>query len=179
MSVTDQPLNNVQWLPRDVLRANTWNPNHVARPEMDLLRLSILTDGWTQPIVAYPDGEGYEIVDGFHRWTLSGTPEIAALTDGLVPVVVLTSPPEQRMASTIRHNRARGSHAVLRMADIVATLVDTYGIDPGEVARVIGADGEEVSRLLDRGSMVRRGRAPDQSFGQAWRPVPLEEMGGR
>jgi len=164
-----QPISTVEWVPRDVLHANGYNPNKVAPPELALLKLSILEDGWTQPIVAREDGE---IVDGFHRWTISGDPDIAKMTGGLVPVVRLANvdPAHQRM-STIRHNRARGTHHVLRMADIVADLMEEYGLDVAELMFRLGMEDEEVERLADRGAMVKRGRNDD--FGKGWVPGEL------
>ena len=82
-----QPLDNIQWINREELSPNGYNPNRVAPPELKLLKLSILEDGWTQPIVINPDKT---IVDGFHRWTVSGHKEIFDLTGGLVPVVVIS-----------------------------------------------------------------------------------------
>jgi ParB-like chromosome segregation protein Spo0J len=121
--------------------------------------------------VAYEDGaddEGllYEIVDGYHRWKTSEDPEVYALTDGLVPVVELKQPDQAllRMA-TIRHNRARGTHHVLKMADIVAELAE-MGITADEIGRRLQMDEEEVDRLLDRGVMTKRGSAA--SFGNGW-----------
>lgn len=165
--VNAQPVSHVEWVPRESLRANDYNPNHVAPPERKLLRLSILEDGWTQPIVRRPDDE---IVDGFHRWQTSDDPDVWAMTDGLVPVVTLepADPAHQRM-STIRHNRARGTHHVVRMADIVAQLVAS-GLDPAEVALRLGMESDEVRRLLERGRMTQRGANPD-GLGSAWRPV--------
>src|SRR5258708_4407167 len=81
--IISQPIGHVHWVKRSLLRANDYNPNHVAPPELALLKVSIMEDGWTQPIVIRKD---YEIVDGFHRWTVSGDPEVSALTDGMVPV---------------------------------------------------------------------------------------------
>ena len=127
MTNTIQPIDAVEWVARDTLTSNGYNPNHVARPELKLLKLSIMADGWTQPIVAREDGQ---IVDGFHRWTISADPEISALTNGLVPVVRLRPALEMadQMASTIRHNRARGQHGVIPMADIVTSLKDDHGL---------------------------------------------------
>lgn len=163
----------MQWVPRDQLRANDYNPNHVAPPELELLKVSILEDGWTQPIVARPDGE---IVDGFHRWTVAGDERIAAMTDGLVPVVYLPADldtAQQRMA-TIRHNRARGQHGIVRMADIVTELVDVLGIDRDEVTRRLGMDREEVERLHDHGDMLQRHGGGEFSDGwtieEGWKP---------
>lgn len=162
-----QPLHDVQWVNRDELFANDYNPNHVFRPEMRLLKISILENGWTQPIVARRDGQ---IVDGFHRWTTSADEEVAALTGGLVPVVYLAADLDeatQRMA-TIRHNRARGSHHVVKMADIVADL-SASGLDNDEIAERLQMEDEEVERLLDRGSKTLRSANPD-GFNNGWAP---------
>ena len=137
MPTNSQPINSVEWVDPDTLRANNYNPNHVAKPEMALLKQSILEDGWTQPIVAQADGE---IVDGFHRWTLGTTDtEIRELTDGKVPVVRVTIDPAQQRMSTIRHNRARGAHAVLKMADIVNELL-FLGVTEDEISTRVGMD---------------------------------------
>ena len=103
-----QPLDKIIWIDREKLKANNYNPNKVAPPELKLLKISILEDGWTQPIVINDD---FTIVDGFHRWTLSGHKEINSLTGGLVPVVILEgkSSNDKKLA-TIRHNRARGGY---------------------------------------------------------------------
>lgn len=169
--IENQPLTGLQWVDRNELFANGYNPNHVAPSEFRLLKISILSSGWTQPIVARPDGE---IVDGFHRWTVSADREVSAMTGGLVPVVRLrsdTPEAEQRMA-TIRHNRARGTHGVVRMADIVAGLVSD-GVSRQDIAERLQMDHEEVDRLLDRGSMLERHRG--MQFGQAWGVVPNKD----
>ena len=165
MTNTIQPIDAVEWVDRDTLKSNAYNPNHVARPELKLLKLSILADGWTQPIVAREDGQ---IVDGFHRWTISADPEISALTNGLVPVVRLRSTLEMadQMASTIRHNRARGQHGVIPMADIVTSLKDEHGLSDSEVQQKLGMDIEEVERLYDNSGMPIR--ASDEDFNKGW-----------
>lgn len=108
-----------------------------------------------------------EIVDGFHRWLVSGDKQVSAMTDGLVPVVFLddSKSVEDQMMSTIRHNRARGIHAVVSMAEIVATLSES-GLPDDEIATRLQMDEEEVSRLLDRGNMLKRGSRED--FNQGW-----------
>lgn len=167
MSKTDdQPVSRVRWVPRGRLRANSWNPNHVAPPELDLLELSVCEDGWTQPIVVLPDDT---IVDGFHRWTISDRPRVRAMTDGLVPVVTVDVDPVHRMMSTIRHNRARGTHAVLRMAEIVTAMAGA-GLSPAEICQRLGMEDEELERLLDRAGMPTRGTAGVAGFGRAWVP---------
>lgn len=153
-------------MPREALASNLWNPNVQAPPELRLLKTSILENGWTQPIVVRDHGDRYEIVDGFHRWTVAEHREIAALTDGQVPVVVLppTDEATARMA-TVRHNRARGTHHVLGMSSIVSDLIGR-GLAPEEVGRRLGMDAEEVDRLADRGDMLKRHAADD--FNTGW-----------
>ncbi len=164
-----QPVSHVQWVDRDTLRANDYNPNRVAPPELDLLKRSILEDGWTQPIVIR---DGGEIVDGFHRWLVSDDPEVRALTGGLVPVVPLRAevdPVHQRM-STIRHNRARGTHAIARMADIVAELVEAGALTDAVARERLGMEAEEVHRLAERGDMRQRAGRDEVRFDPAWIP---------
>lgn len=166
--VDNQPLSRVEWVPREALSANDWNPNKAAPPEQRLLKTSILENGWTQPIVAreHDGGDRLEIVDGYHRWLTSADREVYALTDGKVPIVRLPECPEDlAMMSTVRHNRARGTHHVLGMADIVARLLDS-GLSRQEMGRRLGMDAEEVDRLADRGQMTKRGAAAD--FNTGW-----------
>lgn len=158
-------MSGVQWVSRETLRANDYNPNHVAPDELELLKVSLLEDGWTQPIVIR---DGGEIVDGFHRWLVSDEPDIAAMTDGLVPVVKLPADldaAQQRMA-TIRHNRARGVHAIVKMADIVSDMVERLGVPAEDVQHRLGMEREEVQRLLDHGDML--GRHGDGEFSKGW-----------
>lgn len=168
----DQPINNVVWVHRDELKANSYNPNHVAPPEKRLLKISILEDGWTMPIVVRSD---MEIVDGFHRWLTSADKAVYALTDGLVPVVKLSEEKSlaDQMMSTIRHNRARGIHHVVRMSEIVEALASD-GLTADEIAARLQMDEEEVSRLLDHGNMLKRGSLPE--FNQGWVPTDEPEV---
>ena len=162
----NQPLMRVEWLPRESLRQNLYNPNHVAPIEMHLLKISILEDGWTQPIVARDDGQ---IVDGFHRWIASADPAICEMTNGRVPVVRLRpTGMEHQIMSTIRHNRARGTHAVLKMADIVRDLIDNQGCSYEDVMQRLQMDWEEVDRLYDRGGITKR--ASKDAFNNGWVP---------
>lgn len=168
------PIANIQWVHRDLLQANTWNPNHVARPEWALLKRSIMEDGWATAIVVQElrdgDGEttGYEIVDGFHRWTMSGDPDVFALTDGYVPVVVVAIDDAHARISTIRFNRARGTHDIRRMSDIVIDLIDDLGLDNMQVSKRLSMDEEEVKRLYQRGRVTSRLAADE--IGEAWKP---------
>lgn len=161
----NQPLNDVQWVPRETLTANTYNPNHVATAELALLKQSILEDGWTQPIVARTDGE---IVDGYHRWLTSADPEIAKMTNGLIPVVRLNpNDPAHQMASTVRHNRARGIHGIDPMVNIVRELIEKAGWTHETFEERLGMEPEEVNRLASEETMASKtGQA---EFGKGWK----------
>lgn len=166
------PISEVLWLDPGRLTANSWNPNKVFPPELALLKLSLIEDGWTQPIVVGPE---YEIIDGFHRWHLAETDaDVAALGGGKVPVVVTRRAGHaERMASTIRHNRARGKHGIKPMAEIVRELVDEEGLPAEQIATRLGMEAEEVDRLYDRGGMKVRGRG--EGYGKAWEPANVKE----
>lgn len=153
-STDDHPISAVEWVPAETLRANNYNPNAMTESERRLLKISLLEDGWTQPIVARSDGE---IVDGFHRWTVAMTDaHVSGMSGGMVPVVRLDSDPVTQRLSTIRHNRARGRHGVLKMGDIVQDLVTVLGAQPEEVAQRLQMEREEVERLGDtRGAAAR------------------------
>lgn len=160
-----QPVARVQWVDRSTLKPNHYNPNHVAPPELELLITSIMEDGWTQPIVVLPD---FTIVDGFHRYTVSGDKRLMEMTGGMVPVVMVDFDMTHRMMSTIRHNRARGEHGVLHMANIVRTMYEE-GVSEAEIQKRLGMEDEEVERLLDRSGMTVRGAG--DGFSRAWVPA--------
>lgn len=161
--LSKEPVSNVQWVDRSLLKPNSYNPNRVAPPELELLIVSILEDGFTQPIVALPD---YTIVDGFHRYTVNDDPRLATLYGGKVPVVIVDVDPVHRMMSTIRHNRARGTHGIMRMADIVVSIVGS-GVSKADLQRRLGMEDEEVDRLIDRAGMPERAGT---GFGRSWVP---------
>lgn len=143
------PVYNVKAVPLDKVISNAYNPNKVAPPEMALLETSIWEDGYTQPVVTVYDTEKdvYVVVDGFHRWmTLKNSERIRERERGLLPVVVLTKEMHDRMASTIRHNRARGTHNVELMSGIVAELVD-IGKGDAWICKHIGMSRDELLRL--------------------------------
>lgn len=143
------PVYNVIAVSLDRIRANSYNPNSVAEPEMKLLETSIWEDGYTMPVVCYylPDEDIYEIVDGFHRYTtLKNSKRIYERENGLLPVVVIDKDESNRMASTIRHNRARGSHSVELMSNIVSELT-TSGMSDAWILKHIGMDPDELLRL--------------------------------
>jgi len=143
------PVYNVIRVPVEKIRANSYNPNAVAPPEMKLLELSIWEDGFTMPVVCYyiEQEDVYEIVDGYHRFTtLQSSKRIFEREQGLLPVVVIKKDISNRMASTIRHNRARGSHSIELMSNIVSDLVGA-GMSDAWILRHIGMDRDELLRL--------------------------------
>lgn len=143
------PVYNVKAVPLEKVRANSYNPNSVAEPEMKLLETSIWEDGYTMPVVCYykESEDVYEIVDGYHRYTtLKTSKRIRERENGLLPVVVIDKDESDRMASTIRHNRARGEHSVELMSNIVAELVDS-GMSDQWIRKHIGMDQDELLRL--------------------------------
>lgn len=143
------PVYNVKAVPLDKVRANTYNPNSVAPPEMELLETSIWEDGYTMPVVCYYDAKDdmYEIVDGFHRYTTMKTSKrIRDREKGLLPVVVIDKDESNRMASTIRHNRARGSHSIDLMSNIVSELTKA-GMSDAWILKHVGMDKDELLRL--------------------------------
>jgi ParB-like chromosome segregation protein Spo0J len=162
-----QPLDAVTWVSRDSLRPNDYNPNAVPPPELRLLKISILEDGWTQPIVVHRGTN--VIVDGEHRWTVAADPEVAQQTAGLVPVVYVEGDLSHRMMSTIRHNRARGEHAVLPMAAIVRALL-AAGCDKADVILLLQMEDEEVDRLAERAGMPEVVGRQGSAFNAGWVP---------
>ena len=143
------PVYNVLAVPIEKVKANDYNPNAVAPPEMELLETSIWEDGYTQPVVTYYDSENdlYIVVDGFHRYlTLKNSARIREREKGMLPIVVIEKDLSDRMASTIRHNRARGSHNVELMSNIVAELVE-MGKSDRWICKHIGMSVDELLRL--------------------------------
>tara|TARA_R110000851_G_scaffold205081_1_gene357052 strand:+ start:2547 stop:3437 length:891 start_codon:yes stop_codon:yes gene_type:complete len=143
------PVYDVKRVPMDMVTANDYNPNSVAPPEMALLETSIWEDGYTQPIVTVfdPENNKYVVIDGFHRYlTLSNSERIKEREQGMLPVVVLNKAMSDRMASTIRHNRARGSHNIELMSTIVSELVE-MGKGDRWICKHIGMSPDELLRL--------------------------------
>lgn len=170
MSEYISPVYNVIRVPVEKIQANSYNPNAVAPPEMKLLYESIKQDGYTMPIVCYhlPDEDRYEIVDGFHRYRiLKEHNDIYDREGGCLPVSVIDKPIENRMASTIRHNRARGSHSIELMTNIVAELVDS-GMSDDWIAKNLGMDWDEILRLKQISGLASLFK--DKEFGKSWRP---------
>jgi len=149
MSKYLSPVYNVKRVPIEKIRANSYNPNSVAPPEMKLLETSIWEDGYTMPVVCYyiPDEDVYEIVDGYHRYTtLKTSKRIFEREQGHLPVSVIEKEIGDRMASTIRHNRARGNHSIELMSNIVSELIES-GMSDAWILKHIGMDKDELLRL--------------------------------
>ncbi len=140
------PLATLQWVERDKLRPNDYNPNKVSRENLKLLTQSILTNGWTLPIVARPD---FTIIDGFHRWTVAGEEPLRTKLEGKVPVVIVRhEDATEDIYGTVTHNRARGTHLLEPMKAIVKRLLDE-GKSVQEIGKQLGMRPEEVFRLSD------------------------------
>ena len=149
MSKYCSPVYNIKTVPIEKIQANSYNPNHVATPEMELLYQSIKSDGYTMPIVCYylEDVDKYEIVDGFHRYTtMMRHKDIYDRENGMMPVSIIDKPISERMASTIRHNRARGSHDIGLMTNIVTELVES-GCSDKWILKNLGMEADELLRL--------------------------------
>ncbi len=168
MSRFRSPVYNVIAVPIDKVIANDYNPNKVAPPEMKLLELSIWEDGFTQPIVTYYDKERevYVVVDGFHRYSIGkNSRRIYERENGMLPIVVIDKEIGERMASTIRHNRARGSHNIDLMSNIVAELVE-MGKSDGWIAKHLGMDVDELLRLKQITGLAALFK--DREYSRSW-----------
>lgn len=172
--VSKSPVYNVIPVPIEKIKANNYNPNSIAPPEMKLLYESIKADGYTMPIVCYyaKAQDIYIIVDGFHRYRIMlENPDIYEREGGRLPVSVIDKPIDQRMASTIRHNRARGSHDVELMSNIVKELHE-LGRSDAWISKHLGMDKDEILRLKQITGLAALFK--DVQFGKAWKPVEEE-----
>lgn len=165
----DEPVDCVQWVKEELVIANDYNPNTVAPPEMELLHTSIQEDGYTQPIVVYQHDGIYEVVDGFHRNRVGKEyPDIKERIHGYLPVTIINDDRHDkadRIASTIRHNRARGKHRVEAMSDIVIELKRRNWSDK-KIGKELGMDPDEVLRLTQITGLAEMFK--DKEFSQAW-----------
>ena len=145
MNILD-PISNVEIVDRDLLKANDYNPNVVNERNLELLVQSILTNGWTMPIVVRPD---YTIIDGFHRWTVAGREPLLSKLGGKVPVVIVHHENQSGdVFGTITHNRARGTHQLGPMKKIIADLIQA-GNSIKQISKQLGMTEEEIFRLSD------------------------------
>lgn len=164
-----EPVDNIQWISADRIQANDYNPNVVAPPEMELLALSVREDGFTQPIVTWEEGDRLEVIDGFHRNRVGREdPVVADRLSGYLPVVVANDSRTDRgdrIASTIRHNRARGKHQIGAMADIVIELKRRNWSDK-KIGTHLGMEPDEVLRLSQITGLAEM--FADREFSEAW-----------
>lgn len=140
------PLSTLQWVDRDMVKPNDYNPNKVSKQNLELLKQSILTNGWTLPIVVRPD---FTIIDGFHRWTVAGEEPLKSMLEGKVPVVIVEHKDKAgNIYGTVTHNRARGTHLLEPMKAIVKELMGE-GKSVEEIGKQLGMRPEEIFRLSD------------------------------
>lgn len=140
------PLSTLQWVDRDRVKPNDYNPNKVSKQNLELLKQSILTNGWTLPIVVRPD---FTIIDGFHRWTVAGEEPLKSMLEGKVPVVIVEHKDKAgNIYGTVTHNRARGTHLLEPMKAIVKELMGE-GKSVEEIGKQLGMRPEEIFRLSD------------------------------
>lgn len=172
----NEPVECVQWVKEELVIANDYNPNSVAPPEMELLHTSIQEDGYTQPIVVYQHDGIYEVVDGFHRNRVGKEyKDIHDRIHGYLPVTIINDDRHEkadRIASTIRHNRARGKHRVEAMSDIVIELKRRNWSD-AKIGRELGMDADEVLRLTQITGLAEM--FADKDFSEAWEVDMLDE----
>lgn len=175
-----EPVDCVEWVKAESVHANDYNPNSVAPPEMELLRVSIMADGYTQPIVTMPEGDTRTVVDGFHRNRVGKEcADVRERLHGYLPVVRIKASQQDkadRMAATIRHNRARGEHRVDSMADIVVELKRRFWSDE-KISKELGMEPDEVLRLTQVTGLA--GLFADRSFSEAWEADTFAEVEGQ
>lgn len=165
------PVYNVHRIPINKIHTNDYNPNKVAPTELRLLEQSILADGYTMPIVCYyvKEEDYYEIVDGYHRYlVMKKTSKIAERENNYMPVVIIDKPITERIASTIRHNRARGTHSVDHMVEIVQKLVEA-GLSDQWIITNLGMDKDELLRLKQISGLAAL--FSEEMFSEAWEEV--------
>ncbi len=172
----NEPVDCVIWVKNDLVGANDYNPNTVAAPEMELLALSIKEDGYTQPVVTWNAEDKYEVVDGFHRTRIAKEHEdVKERILGYVPIVVANKERTDRgdrIAATIRHNRARGKHQVGSMSDIVVELKRRNWSDE-KIGKHLGMDQDEVLRLTQITGLAEM--FADRDFSESWEVEKLDE----
>lgn len=171
-----EPVDLVEWVPTDDVKANDYNPNSVAPPEMELLRLSIMADGYTQPIVTMPDEDGRVVIDGFHRHRVGKEmPDVNARIHGYLPVVRIRQDRENRkdrIAATIRHNRARGKHSIDAMSDIVVELKRRSWSEE-RIGKELGMEPDEVLRLCQISGIAEL--FSDDEFSASWDAADVDD----
>ena len=173
----DEPVDCVLWVKKELVKANDYNPNSVAPPEMELLRTSIKADGYTQPIVSFPENNEFQVVDGFHRNRVGKEdPEVSKRILGYLPIVSIRPSQEDkgdRIASTIRHNRARGKHKIEGMSEIVLELKRRNWSDE-KIAKNLGMESDEILRLCQISGLAEL--FADSDFSASWDVDDFEDV---
>lgn len=160
------PLNTLQWVERDKVKPNDYNPNKVSKQNLELLKQSILTNGWTLPIVIRPD---FTIIDGFHRWTVAGEEPLVSMLERKVPVVIVEHKDKAgNIYGIVTHNRARGTHLLEPMKAIVKELI-SEGKTVKEIGKQLGMKPEEVFRLSEfsKEDFLKMMIKPNEEFSKA------------
>lgn len=160
------PLDTLQWVDRGRVKPNDYNPNKVSKQNLELLKQSILTNGWTLPIVVRPD---FTIIDGFHRWTVAGEEPLKSMLEGNVPVVIVEHKDKARnIYGTVTHNRARGTHLLEPMKVIVKELM-REGKSVEEIGKQLGMKSEEIFRLSEfsKEDFLKMMIKPEQGYSKA------------
>lgn len=160
------PLSTLQWVDRVMVKPNDYNPNKVSKQNLELLKRSILTNGWTLPIVVRPD---FTIIDGFHRWTVAGEEPLKSMLDGKVPVVIVAHKDKAgNIYGTVTHNRARGTHLLEPMKAIVKELMGE-GKTVDEIGKQLGMKPEEIFRLSEfsKEDFLRMMIKPNEGYSKA------------
>lgn len=163
----NHPISNIVWVDVNDLTANHYNPNVCTGLEFDLLKLSLLKQGWIQPLLVNTDNV---IIDGFHRWTVAKSDvDIFALTEGLVPVAYLDLGDAERKLLTVRINRAKGTHVAFKMHELIKELIDEHDMTPEAVAEEIGGTVEEVHTLMMENVFVAK-EVVNTEYSKSWGP---------
>ena len=162
------PISNIEWVHRNELHANHWNPNRVATPELKLLETSILETGWVQPVLVSESGM---VIDGFHRWSLVSDPStvVSKRYEGRLPVARLPVSDADAMVVTVRMNRAKGAHVAILMHELVSELIDVHSMSRKQIAKGIGATLKEVDLLYQK-SVFKAKKLETYRYSQAWVP---------
>jgi len=171
-----EPVDCIIWIKQSEIQANDYNPNKVAPPEMELLKLSIQNDGYTQPVVSWKENDRREVVDGFHRYLVAtNDDQVLKRLNGYLPVTTINkerTDKGNRIASTIRHNRARGKHQIESMSDIVVELKKRNWTDK-RICKELGMDEDEVLRLCQITGLSEL--FSNSEFNEAWEAEIFEE----
>lgn len=164
------PIDSIRWIPVERLEANDYNPNVVYNQELKLLELSLLKQGWIQPVLACKEDDKYVIIDGYHRWWLTkNKQQCREMTDGMVPCAVLELSIPERMLLTVRINRAKGSHIACKMHELISSVVNEYQYSIADVCSAIGATKDEVDLLLKE-NVFKKLDIENHEYSKAWYP---------